>query len=142
MIGFTFKTIDQFDRVLNAAEKAGFKNLGHAAASTRKTAIASIKEAPGASPPGTPPHTHTQKVTRRGKTRLGHLPRAIAFHHDRKEMRAVVGPRESVVGTAGAAHEHGGDYKGEEYPKRPTIVPALTQNLDRFASDWAGSIGE
>lgn len=142
MIGMAIQIVNNLHRIAPAAERAAFKNVGHAAASLRKDAIASIEEGDGASPPGTPPHTHTQKTTRAGKTRLGHLPRAITFAHDRKAMSAVIGPRESVVGTAGQAHEHGGEYKGEHYPPRPFMVPAMDRNLDRFADDWRGSVGE
>lgn len=141
MISLAFKIIDQFDRIMPAVERAAFKNVGHAAAAIRKDAIASIEEAEGPSEPGRPPHTHTAKTTRSGKTRLGHLPRAITFHHDKASMSAVIGPRESVVGEAGSAHELGGEYKGEDYPPRPFMVPALERNAGRFAADWQGSIG-
>jgi hypothetical protein len=36
----------------------------------------------------------------------------------------------------------GGEFRGHEYPERPYMAPALEKNLDRFAGDWAGSIGD
>jgi hypothetical protein len=142
VIAIAVQIADHFDRIQPAVERASYQNLAHAAASIRKDAIASIEEKEGPSLPGTPPHTHTAKTTRTGKRRLGHLPRAIVFHNDRQAKSAVVGPRQSVVGTAGQAHEFGGEYKEETFPERPFMNPAMTRNIDRFAADWQGSIGE
>lgn len=55
---------------------------------------------------------------------------------------AIIGPRASVVGEAGQAHEFGGEFRGGEFPARPFMAPALENNLDRFAGTWSGSIGE
>lgn len=140
MIGTAFQFEDRTKRVTAATEKASFRNFGHAAAAIRKDAIASIQNEPGASEPGTPPHTHTGGITKKGKVRKGNLQRAITYDADKES--AVIGPRESVVGLAGRAHELGGEFRGDEYPERPFMEPALEKNLDRFASEWAGSIGE
>jgi hypothetical protein len=142
MIGLQVQLVDRMQQVADAAKKAEFKNLRHAAAAIRKTEIASIQDAPGPSTPGTPPHTHTGGVSKSGKSRRGHLPRSIAFAQDKAAGLAVVGPRASVVGEAGAAHEFGGEFIGDDYPERPFAQPALEQNVDRFAQDWQGSIGE
>ncbi len=139
MLGFILKFFDTSHLVAQAAERAAFRNFGHAAARIRKTAIESIEPGEGPSPAGTPPHTHTQKVTKSGKTRKGVLPKAIAFKADKQG--AIIGPRESVAGIAGEAHEFGGDFKGDDYPERPFMGPSLESNLARFASDWTGSIG-
>lgn len=128
--------------IIERAKDAGFRNTGHAAASIRKTAIESMEEAEGPSPPGEPPHTHTSGVTRKGRKRPGVLPKSITFDNDRESQTALIGPRFSVVGLAGEAHEFGGEFRGDDYPERPFMEPALMQNIDRFASDWAGSIGE
>lgn len=130
MFGTAVQFVDQTSRVMAAAEKAAFRNFGHAAAAIRKSARESLVKAEGPSEPGSPPHTH------RGQF----LKRAILFAADKEG--AVIGPRESVVGQAGSAHELGGEYKGQQFPQRPFMVPALTANLDRFAQEWAGSIGE
>lgn len=131
MIELAVQIIDRVSRVQSAAEQAAFRNLGHAAASLRKTAIESIEKSDEPSDPGEPPHTSA-----------GQLPRAIRFDVDKQAQEAVVGPRASVVGEAGAAHEFGEEFRGDDYPERPYMLPALDANLDRLASDWAGSIGE
>jgi len=120
---------DRTKRVAAAADKAAFRNFSHAAASIRKDAGASIEKAEGPSPPGQPPHT---------RRRL--LPRALRF--DVNKQGAVIGPRASVAGTAGSAHELGGSYKGQEFPERPFMLPALERAIPRFAGSWKGSIGE
>ena len=130
MIGIAVQLVDRISRIQKAADTAGYRNLGHAAASLRKTAVASIARSDEPSEPGEPPHT-----------RRGQLPRAIRFDVDRTKQEAVIGPRASVVGEAGAAHEFGEEFRGTDYDERPYMFPALDANLDRFASDWAGSIG-
>ena len=112
MFAVQVKVEDTTKRVADAAEKAAFRNFGHAAASIRKDAIASIEKAPHgqASEPGTPPHT-----------RRGQLPRAIRY--DATKDGAIVGPVASLVGESGAAHEFGGTYKGQDYPERPFMEP-------------------
>jgi hypothetical protein len=129
MFGIKFRTVDRTKRVKDAADKAAFRNFGHAAASIRKDAVASIEVSPDPSPPGSPPHT---------RRRL--LPRALRFDVDNKG--AVIGPRASVAGQVGHTHEFGGSYKGEDYPERPYMLPALERALPRFAGQWQGSIGE
>lgn len=133
---------DTSKNVALAVERATFRNLGHAAATIRNDAIGSIVQAEGPSRPGTPPHTHTGGLTKKGKIRRGQLQRAITFDYSKSERTAVIGPRATVVGTSGAAHEFGGVFKGQDYPVRAFMGPALERNLDRFAEDWRGSIGE
>ncbi|HJS06195.1 MAG TPA: hypothetical protein VJ809_01000 [Pirellulales bacterium] len=130
MIGAEVKTENHTDRVIKAVDEAAFKNLGHAAATIRKDAVESIVVAEGPSPEGTPPHTRRRQ-----------LKRAIRFDYDKADQSAVVGPMASIVGESAAAHELGGDFHGQEFPERPFMVPAMEKNLDRFAGDWAGSIG-
>lgn len=129
MIGSTTQFVDTSKRVTVATEKAAYRNFKHAAASIRKEAIESIVKAEGPSAPGTPPHT-----------RRNQLRRAIVFDAD--QYGAIIGPRHSVVGEAGAAHEFGGEFKGGMFPERSYMGPALEANLDRFAAEWAGSVGE
>ena len=131
MIGLEVKTEDHTHRVVDATERATFRNLGHAAGRIRRDAIESIVVAEGASEPGTPPHTRRRQLNR-----------AITFDNDRALQEAVIGPRASVVGEAGAAHEFGEEFKGIDYDERAYMGPALEKNVDRFAGDWAGSIGE
>lgn len=130
MIGMMVKTEGMTKRVADAAEKAAFRNFGHAAARISKDAKASLVTAIGPSSPGTPPHTH----------RGAYLRRAVRFAADKEG--AVIGPMASIVGQAGEAHEFGGGFRGQDYPERPFMGPALAKNLGRFAGDWAGTIGE
>ena len=129
MFGIKFRTVDRTKRVKGAADKAVFRNFGHAAASIRKDAVASIEVSPDPSTPGSPPHT---------RRRL--LPRALRFDVDKQG--AVIGPMASVAGEVGHTHEFGGPYKGEDYPERSYMLPALERALPRFAGQWHGSIGE
>jgi hypothetical protein len=135
VIDYRVKIVDETKRVENAAARSAFRSLGHAAGSIRKTAIASIEVSSDPSKPGEPPHTRPGKGGRA-------LKRSIAYDVEQSKLSAVVGARASVVGESGRAHEVGGEFKGDAFEKRPFMVPALDEQLDRFASDWAGSIGE
>lgn len=132
MIGVKVKVTDETRRVKRAAKRAAFKNLGHAAGALGKTAERSIRvRKKKASAPGTPPHTRTKR-----------LRKAIAYDVDQSLDSAIIGPRESIVGDAGMAHEFGGEFRDETYPQRPFMGPALEKNAPRFAADWQGTIGE
>jgi phage gpG-like protein len=130
MIGLKVRTTDNTKAVHKAVDKAAFKNFNHAAASISKDVKSTLEKADGASEPGQPPHTHKGIYLRR----------AIRFASDKEG--AVIGPMASVVDQAGAVHEFGGDYKGNDYPERPFMYPALQRALPRFAGQWRGSIGE
>lgn len=131
MFGLTATTEFDSRRVKAASDRGSFKNLGHAAATIRKEAVASIEVSPEPSDPGTPPHTKKRQ-----------LKRAIRFDVDKARQLAVIGPRESMVGESAAAHEHGGDFKGQDYDQRAFMFPALEANLDRVGDEWKGTIGE
>lgn len=128
MIGLKVKIVDETKNVEKAVEKASFENLGHAAASIRKKAIASISKSKKSSPAGSPPHTKT-----------GELRKAIRYKVE-DPWTAVIGPRASVVGESMMAHEFGGQYKGGDFPERPLMAPALEESLDRFLEPWRGSV--
>lgn len=140
--------------VQRATDKGAYKTLRHAAASVRKSAIESMIERKGPSPPGTPPHRHT-----------GRLARSILYAQD--EEGWFVGPSYSKVKIGGRPPwlaqmlEHGGTFtrrkkrtsrgrpkKGEQpqpmqtvtYPARPFMQPTLQRNLARFHRDWKGAI--
>ncbi len=130
MFGVSVTVKNEIDRVRRAARAAARGVFNFAARAIRQSAVQSIERTEGPSTPGTPPHTH------RGTW----LRRAIFYSADKDG--AVIGPRYSYVGTAGEPHEHGGFYRDNEYPMRPFMEPALQQNLDLFASNWSGSIGE
>ena len=90
-----------FDRkkVIRAADRANRRNLSKAGAFVRTTAKHSIRKRKAASPPGSPPSSHT-----------GLLRRFIFFGYERSRQTVVVGPMRlnQKVGTAPAALEHGG----------------------------------
>lgn len=131
MIGITGRIIDKTRDVKRAADQASFRNLGHAAASVRRTAMRSLKRSAKPSAEGSPPHT-------RGKREL---PRAIFYAADRDGLEAITGPIASRVGTVGEAHEFGKEYMGQDFQERPFMGPALEQEADRMPSYWASSVG-
>lgn len=129
MIGMTCKTKDNTAKVLAKARQGTFKSLGHAGASIRLVARRSIRRGKSASPEGQPP-----------RTRRGQLRGAILFAVEARAQRVVIGPAESKVGTSGHAHEFGGRYRRERYPKRPFMGPAFDQLKNRLPALWAGSV--
>lgn len=138
MIASSVQFVDNTKAVVKAAEKASFRNFGHAAATIRKDVLESIVPSDEPSAPGEPPHTRNRGLTKKGTQKVGILEKAITF--DATKEDAVVGPRASVVGPAGALHEFGGSRGGADFPERPYMLPALLRNLDRFHQDWQGSI--
>jgi len=129
MIGLKVKTTSALSTVATKAQQANFRNLGHAGAAIRLVARRSIRRRKAASLPGTPP-----------STRRGQLKRAIRFAVDKQRGVVLIGPDFDVVGTAGKAHEFGGRFRRERYPKRPFMGPALDKVKDRLPSMWAYSI--
>ncbi len=126
-VSFKVRTEQNFGAVKTAAEKAAFRNLGHAAASISRDAKSTIEKSTEASQPGRPPHS------RRGK-----LKRGIRFAYDKAS--AIIGPMFSAVGTSVEAHEFGRAYKGDKFPERPFMGPALQRAIPRFAQGWKSSV--
>ena len=141
MLGLAVRVENRASEVAQTLERACVRIVGHAAASIRKRAIESIEPSDDPSPPGTPPHTRAKVSRKTGKARKGQLQRAIVYDHDKAANVAVVGPRASVVGRSGSAHEHGGAYLGQEYPERAFMAPALEATEEKFADDFQGSLG-
>jgi phage gpG-like protein len=129
VIAAKVKTKDETKRVLAKAKQGSFKSLGHACAAIRLTAKRSIRKRKTASPEGQPP-----------STRRGQLRGAILFAVEKEKDLVVIGPDHTKVGASGAAHEHGGKYKRQRYPKRPFMGPALETTKDRLPKLWAGSV--
>jgi len=117
------------ETVRKRAEQGSFKSLGHAAAAIRLTARRSIRKSKSYSAPGAPPHT-----------RRGLLRGAILYGVERYRDSAVIGPTYERVGTSAMAHEFGGRYRKERYPKRPFMGPALEKLTPRLPGFWAGSV--
>lgn len=140
--------------LVQAVDKGMYKSFSHAAASIRKAGQAKIVKAPKDQRSGAKT-VKSKKTGKRVKVRRGthaaappgHAPytargqykNAITF--DASKTGAVIGPRYSRLGTAGEAHEKGGRYKGSNYPQRPTMGPALSENLSRIPKSFAGSVG-
>jgi phage gpG-like protein len=129
MIKSKAKTKDETRKVLAKAKQGSFKSLGHAGAAIRLSAKRSIRKRKSASPEGQPPNT-----------RKGQLRGAILFAVEKEKDLVVIGPDHSKVGASGSAHEHGGRYKRQRYPKRPFMGPALEKTKDRLPKLWAGSV--
>lgn len=141
MIGFDYKFDDRTPAVKTAVDNAVFKNVGHAIATVRKDAIDLIKPGDGPSTPGTPPHTQTARVNRKtGRTSRGKLQKAIAFDNDKATGVGIAGPRQSIAGDSGRAHELGDEIFGVDYPERPYMAPALEKNLARYGDSYAASL--
>jgi hypothetical protein len=145
MIGIAVTTTSHFDRVQKAQDKGTVRNLQRAAFRYMTEARSLIKDAPGPSAPGTPPHTHTAGVFKKGKragqAKLGYLPRSYGYAVDKTAKEAVSGPRFSVIGPSAAAHEHGEELRGDDYPERSTATPALAAIAPEFGSSFANSLG-
>ncbi len=132
MIEIKVKIVDRSQIVKKAVDKASFENIGHAAASIRRLAIASIKTRKKASPWGTPVHTRQQRK----------LPGSIFHTVDRYKLDAIIGPVHSKLRIIGEVHEFGKTYLGTKYPERSFMGPALEKNLPRMSLFWLHSVGE
>lgn len=105
--------IERLRRAMERARQGSLNSVGYLISTIAKGKIVRSRDK---SQPGQPP-----------TTRRGLLRRAIRYKVADDRMSVVIGPVYSMVGTAGAAHEHGGKYKGERYPKRPFMGPALEE---------------
>ena len=129
MLGVSATTTFDAGRVEKAVKAASFGNLGHAGGAIRLAARRSIKKRKKASPPGEPPHT-----------RRGQLRGAIVYAVEKDEQCVVIGPQYQSVGDVGMAHEFGGRFRGQTYPKRAFMGPALEKVKDRLPKYWADSV--
>lgn len=118
------------ERTLVARVLAGsFDALKRAGAYIRGAARRSVSISPEPAPAGHAPHS-----------RRGALKRSILFGLDKPAQTVVIGPAESLLGTSMAAHEHGGRYKRERYPKRPLMGPTLQKTAPRLAKLWQDAV--
>lgn len=123
------KIIDNTRRVREAADRAARRVFAKAAFRIMRDAQSSVERSAEPSAPSEPPHT-----------RRGQLKRAIRYAA--MKDGAVIGPLESMVGVAAEAHEFGGGFRGQDYPSRPFMGPALERDLDNFAGDFRGEISQ
>jgi len=129
MIGMRSKSEFDAEAVRRRAEQGSFRSLSHAAAAIRLTARRSIRKSESYSAPGTPPHT-----------RRGLLRGAIVYGVEKAAGRALIGPTYERVGTSAMAHEFGGKYRKERYPRRAFMGPALEKVAPRLAGFWEASV--
>ena len=109
--------------------KAAVDILRRMGAYVRTVARRKVRTSERPSPAGTPPHSRT-----------GALKRGILFGVERRQGTVLVGPSERFVGTSMAAHEFGGAYKRERYPKRPLMGPSLKESTPRLARMWQDAV--
>ena len=121
----------EFDRegLLARVARASKEVLKRMGAYVRTAARRKVKTSDRPSVPGTPPHT-----------RHGALKRGILFGLERGGASVVIGPSEKFVGTSASAHEFGGAYKKERYPKRPLMGPALKESSPHLARLWQDAV--
>jgi hypothetical protein len=105
--------LERLRRTIERANEGWLNAVGYLISTYAKR---SIKRSRQQSRPGDPP-----------TTRRGLLRRAIRYRVAQDRTHVLVGPTASKVGRAGEAHEHGGRYKGQRYPQRPFMGPALEQ---------------
>jgi phage gpG-like protein len=130
MVGFSFeKFFDESAKVLEAAHRATTRSLAKAAYAIFRTAQEEITTAAKPSEAGQPPHT-----------RKGQLRRAERYDVDAAAEVAVIGPRFSMVGASAEAHEFGGEFRGDKYPARPFMGPALERNRDLIPAFWGDEV--
>jgi hypothetical protein len=129
MIGTKARVKFDAGKIRRAAQKGSIQSLGHAGAAIRLTARRSIRKSPKASAPGSPPHT-----------RKGRLRNAIKYAVQKTVQSVLIGPDYAVAADSGRAHEFGGHFRREDYPRRSFMGPALEKTKDRLPAFWAGSV--
>ena len=129
MVGMKVRTRSDVPKVLRKVRQANIRSLGHAGGTIRKVARHSIRRSPNPSAPGKPPHT-----------RKGQLRRSILYAVQKNKQSVVIGPSVALVGTSATAHEFGGRYRRERYPRRRFMGPALEKTRAKLPRHWAGSV--
>ena len=117
------------DGLVARVAKASLGVLRRIGAYVRAVARRKVKPGKDASAPGTPPHSGT-----------GALKRGILFGVDRRAGTVLIGPSAEFVGESMAAHEFGGAYRKERYPKRPLMGPSLKESSPHLAEFWRDAV--
>lgn len=130
MINFKAKAKVEALWLIAQIKKKKIERLSRAAFLVRGVAQRSLRTAKGPSPAGSPPHTHRRR----------RLSTAILYATDRNRGYAVIGPAVHMVGRSGAAHEKGGKYKRQRYPRRPFMGPALEQVRPHLPRMWRAMV--
>lgn len=127
--GIEVKTRMDVQTILKKQKRANITSLGRGAALVRTIASRSVRSRKKPSAAGNPPHTQTKR-----------LKKGTVFAVEKNYGRAVIGPSFDFVGASGAAHEHGGRYGKERFPKRSFMQPALDMALPQLPPMWAGTL--
>lgn len=117
------------DGLVARVARASVEILRRMGAYVRTVARRKVRPGERPSPAGNPPHSRT-----------GALKRGILFGVERRRASVLIGPSERFVGTSMAAHEFGGAYKRQRYPKRPLMGPALKESTPRLARMWQDAV--
>lgn len=131
MIRFSARAHTESRKLLDALERAERAGLSRAGSALRKTAMRSIRTAPGASSPGAAPHT------RRGLLRRSILD---ALVEEAGRQSEVVGPSRDIIGLAGKAHEFGGKFRSETFDERAFMRPAMSLVANQLPAFFAGTV--
>ena len=121
----------EFDerRILVAVRRGNNVALRRAGAYIRKAARNRVSQSERSSIPGTPPNT-----------RRGLLKNSLLFGVEKNRESVVIGPAESIIGTAAHPHEFGGRYKKRRYPKRPLMGPTLEKSVSKLPRMWENAV--
>lgn len=128
------------DAVMRKADAATRRALSRFGAFVRRTAKGSIRKRKKASPPGSPPSSHT-----------GLLKKFIFFGYDPSARSVVIGParlNQKGQGDAPSLLEYGGratikrrgETKSAVYPARPFMGPAFEKEKPSLSALWRSSI--
>lgn len=117
------------DKLVARVARATTDVLKRMGAYLRTVARRKVKSSEKPSMPGTAPHSKT-----------GALKRGILFGVDKQRKSVLIGPGFKFVGTSMVAHEFGGGYKKERYPKRPLMGPALKESTPHLARLWRDAV--
>jgi phage gpG-like protein len=129
-VGYRVRSRGDIAKAVRRRAKAGaITGLGHAAAAIRLTARRSIRKRATPSQEGQPPHT-----------KAGQLRGAIVYAVEKQHARAVIGPSYERMADAAGAHEHGGRFRGDDFPARPFMGPALENIAPRLPKHWAATV--
>ena len=139
-------------RILQAMDRATARALSRFGSEVRRVARTSIKESPGASAAGTPPHSHIA-ARRRAKNKVrkaaGQEPvkggfaglKFILFAYDPAGRSVIIGPASNRTRslTIPEILEKGKDPK-HKVATRPFMSPAFEQSEKKLPSMWGKSI--
>ena len=131
MLRFTARAWVEHRRVSDTLRRSARRGLFRAAGAIRLQAARSIIQSASPSEPGRPPHS-----------RKGLLRRSILFavKEDGGLLAAVIGTSHDILGPAGRAHEFGGRFRREVFPKRPFMAPALNVVANKLPNFFRGGL--